>query len=252
MLTRVGRVPSCCYHLHDCNQRSRPASVDTEERAACHGPPFQHIYRRLFPIILLLATDVDSVATTLFRSLTLQLIHWFSESADINSAENDSLIDAIIGAICDASNSSLRTFGIECIAEFAKWSFRRSRAAMSTTTPSSIASLIRRLCSLCSHPCSEKRLGSCSAFGHLCRSLREHGPVESEHALDIISNLLRSVELSDRKSDFAFVEAADDTLKSYIRIIVHCRFVDRIQKMDPNRSGRFANSRSLNLSCSRS
>ncbi len=42
---------------------------------------FYRIYQAVFPSLITLATDVDTVTRQLFEPLVFQLIHWFTKNA---------------------------------------------------------------------------------------------------------------------------------------------------------------------------
>ena len=51
------------------------------------------IFKRLFPVLLELAADSDSVVKSLFNPLFSQLIHWFTKNRKFESPETTGLLD---------------------------------------------------------------------------------------------------------------------------------------------------------------
>lgn len=54
------------------------------------------LYKHLFPALLQLGCDVETVARQLFEPLTLQTIHWFTKNTVFENPETMTLLDAIM------------------------------------------------------------------------------------------------------------------------------------------------------------
>jgi DNA-dependent protein kinase catalytic subunit len=142
---------------------------------------FTNLYKRLFPVLLRLAVDVEQVARQLFDPLTRQLIHWFTNNVSAENKDTMALLDAATDAVGHPSDGALREFSAQCLGEFLKWSLKQAPpAALSTkekaaaeaagapaTNPMNIKSLLRRLYSLAHHPNPYKRLGACLTFNQV-------------------------------------------------------------------------------------
>ena len=62
------------------------------------------LFRKLFPVILQLACDVDQVTRELFEPLMMQLIHWFTSNQVFESADTMALLDSFMVSFCRISS----------------------------------------------------------------------------------------------------------------------------------------------------
>ncbi|MEQ2212313.1 hypothetical protein XENOCAPTIV_029171 [Xenoophorus captivus] len=99
-------------------------------------PPMYKLHKKLFPVLLRLACDVDQ--------------------------------DGVI----DPMDSSLRDFCGRCIEEFVKWSIKQTTPKQQEKSPTNMKSLFKRIYSLALHPNGFKRLGAALAFNSIYREFR--------------------------------------------------------------------------------
>ncbi|KAH9249835.1 hypothetical protein BASA81_012430 [Batrachochytrium salamandrivorans] len=172
------------------------------------GEYFCNIYTQLFPSLLQLAVDVDGVARQLFLPLVEQLSKWFAR--DENSSEAAALLQCVIEALGDKSNSALRELAANTLGVFFRWTFKSASsgqvAAKATKgeQPSkrpklsllNSTTMLYHLYSLMRHPDPFKRLGSCAAFEAFYRDFREQPVLVDEHTLLFLENSLISLRLS--------------------------------------------------------
>lgn len=159
--------------------------------------PFVKIYARLFPVVLRLATDVDSISRQLFEPLVMQLIHWFTKNVSFESPETMALLDAIIAGVSDPTNSTLRDVSAKYVAEFLRWSVKQTSAKSQTKNPFNAKSLFKRLYSLAKHPNPYKRLGCALSFKRLYRVLREEKSLIDQFVFEIIEHLFLLLRLAE-------------------------------------------------------
>ncbi|KAK7881228.1 hypothetical protein WMY93_029637 [Mugilogobius chulae] len=119
-------------------------------------PPMYKLHKRLFPVLLRLACDVDQVTRQLFEPLVMQLIHWFTNNKKFESQDTVAVLESILDGVVDPMDSTLRDFCGRCIEEFVKWSIKQ-------TTPNSTI-----------QQC-------CSAIDHLKRVIKQKAPTLNQH-----------------------------------------------------------------------
>lgn len=66
-----------------------------------------NIYEHIFPCLLQLASDADSVVAQLFDPLMIQITHWFSSQWKIRSIETTLLIDNLMVSSFNCINQCL-------------------------------------------------------------------------------------------------------------------------------------------------
>ncbi len=204
-------------------------------RSTNQAPKLDQLYKRLFPVLLRLAVDVEQVSRQLFDPLVKQLIHWFTNNTTSEQADTMALLDAATDAVGNPTDGALREFSAQCLGEFLKWSLKQAPTAPASakdkasgldpgTNPMNTKSLLRRLYSLAHHPNPYKRLGACLTFNQVSltytrscirdlsvvlsvsdvcdlqiyRQFRESRELCSRFTLDILSNMLYCLQLSDR------------------------------------------------------
>ncbi|KAH9308158.1 hypothetical protein KI387_036069, partial [Taxus chinensis] len=89
------------------NAAKGPARRKGQEHQSVH---YEKIYRRLFPAILRLATDMELVTRQLFSVFVKQLIHWFTSNTQKENPDTMALLDSILDGLVDAENGSLRYY----------------------------------------------------------------------------------------------------------------------------------------------
>jgi DNA-dependent protein kinase catalytic subunit len=121
--------------------------------------PYAKLYEKLFPAAIRLATDVEQITRQLFEPLVFQLIHWFTKNLTQENEDTMALLDAIVEAVGDESDGSLRDFAAKCLSEFLKWSIKQTTEKQQEKNPFNAKSLFKRLYSLANHPNPYRRLG---------------------------------------------------------------------------------------------
>uniref|UniRef100_A0A8D2M7W0 DNA-dependent protein kinase catalytic subunit n=1 Tax=Zonotrichia albicollis TaxID=44394 RepID=A0A8D2M7W0_ZONAL len=138
-------------------------------------PPMYHLHKRVFPVLLRLACDIDQVTRQLYEPLVMQLIHWFTNNKKFESQDTVAFLEAILSGIVDPVDSTLRDFCGQCIREFLKWSIKQTTPRQQEESPANTKSLFKRLYSLALHPSAFKRLGAALAFNSIYREFRPDG-----------------------------------------------------------------------------
>ncbi|KAL6490371.1 hypothetical protein MHYP_G00007160 [Metynnis hypsauchen] len=185
-------------------------------------PPMYNLHKRVFPVLLRLACDVDQVARQLFEPLVMQLIHWFTNNKKFESQDTVAVLEAILDGVVDPLDSTLRDFSGRCIQEFVKWSIKQTTPKQQEKSPANIKSLFKRMYSLALHPNVFKRLGAALAFNSIYRQFREENSLVEQFVFEVLVVFVESLALahSDEKS-LGTVQQCCSALDHLKRIIKH-------------------------------
>ncbi|KAI5104092.1 DNA-dependent protein kinase catalytic subunit [Silurus meridionalis] len=166
------------------------------------SPPMYNLHKRVFPVLLRLACDVDQVTRQLFEPLVMQLIHWFTNNKKFESQDTVAVLEAILDGVVDPLDSTLRDFSGRCIQEFVKWSIKQTTPEQQKKSPANIKSLFKRIYSLALHPNVFKRLGAALAFNNIYRHFREENSLVQQFVFEVLVVFVESLALahSDEKS----------------------------------------------------
>ncbi|KAM6908435.1 DNA-dependent protein kinase catalytic subunit [Lycodopsis pacificus] len=165
-------------------------------------PPMYKLHKRLFPVLLRLACDVDQVTRQLFDPLVMQLIHWFTNNKKFESQDTVAVLEAIMDGVVDPIDSTLRDFCGRCIEEFVKWSIKQTTPKQQEKSPTNMKSLFKRIYSLALHPNGFKRLGAALAFNSIYRQFREEKSLVEQFIFEVLVIFVESLALahSDERS----------------------------------------------------
>ncbi|XP_054478556.1 DNA-dependent protein kinase catalytic subunit [Anoplopoma fimbria] len=165
-------------------------------------PPMYKLHKRLFPVLLRLACDVDQVTRQLFEPLVMQLIHWFTNNKKFESQDTVAVLEAIMDGVVDPMDSTLRDFCGRCIEEFVKWSIKQTTPKQQERSPTNMKSLFKRIYSLALHPNGFKRLGAALAFNSIYRQFREEKSLVEQFIFEVLVIFVESLALahSDERS----------------------------------------------------
>ncbi|XP_029313652.1 DNA-dependent protein kinase catalytic subunit [Cottoperca gobio] len=165
-------------------------------------PPMYKLHKRLFPVLLRLACDVDQVTRQLFEPLVMQLIHWFTNNKKFESQDTVAVLEAIMDGVVDPMDSTLRDFCGRCIEEFVKWSIKQTTPKQQEKSPTNMKSLFKRIYSLALHPNGFKRLGAALAFNSIYRQFREEKCLVEQFIFEVLVIFVESLALahSDERS----------------------------------------------------
>ncbi|TRY56699.1 hypothetical protein DNTS_012969 [Danionella cerebrum] len=195
------------------------AQMAENEKSA---PPMYNLHRKVFPVLLRLACDVDQVTRQLFEPLVMQLIHWFTNNRKFESQDTVAVLDAILDGIVDPLDSTLRDFSGTCIQEFVKWSIKQTTPKQQEKSPANMKSLFKRIYSLALHPNVFKRLGAALAFNSMYRQFREESSLVEQFVFEVLVVFVESLALAhfDEKS-LGTVQQCCSSLDHLKRIIKH-------------------------------
>lgn len=185
-------------------------------------PPMYKLHKRLFPVLLRLACDVDQVTRQLFEPLVMQLIHWFTNNKKFESQDTVAVLEAIMDGVVDPVDSTLRDFCGRCIEEFVKWSIKQTSPRQQEKSPANMKSLFKRIYSLALHPSAFKRLGAALAFNSIYRLFREESSLVDQFVFEILVIFVESLGLahSDEPS-MGTLQQCSSAIDHLQRIIEH-------------------------------
>ncbi|XP_039982420.1 DNA-dependent protein kinase catalytic subunit isoform X2 [Xiphias gladius] len=185
-------------------------------------PPMYKLHKRLFPVLLRLACDVDQVTRQLFEPLVMQLIHWFTNNKKFESQDTVAVLEAIMDGVVDPMDSTLRDFCGRCIEEFVKWSIKQTTPKQQERSPTNMKSLFKRIYSLALHPSGFRRLGAALAFNSIYRQFREENSLVEQFVFEVLVIFVESLALahSDERS-MGTLQQCRNAIDHLKRIIKH-------------------------------
>jgi hypothetical protein len=179
-------------------------SADTGARAAS-GDRYEKLYLHLFPAILMLATDGDSVIRQLYRPFVFQLSRWYSnqriEKAEAGvlpvKKETMAWVNGLMDGLQDSSNAGLVGICSLGLGEFFKYSIKqRSKKEMAQDSGGQmIKLLIRRLSGQIQHPTPQRRIGGLKTLNFLLKDLVAESSIISRYLLEILKGVMLSLRI---------------------------------------------------------
>ncbi|KAK5584232.1 hypothetical protein RB653_005840 [Dictyostelium firmibasis] len=158
---------------------------------------YSRLYRKIFPSLICLSTDVEQVTKQLFQPLVFQMIHWFTRNKKQESDDTMNLLNAIVDAVGNPLDGARRDFAGQCLCEFAKWSLKNTSAKQQEKNAFNFKSILKRIYSLAHHPDPYKRLGAAISFNQLYRIFREEDSLVDQFIFEILHNIFFSLRIGD-------------------------------------------------------
>lgn len=167
---------------------------------------YEHIYAKLFPIVVKLAADAEKITQQLFESLTQHLIKWSLITGSDKST--NVLLGAVTDALASETDGALRSFAASTSAHFLRLYFELKRGH------SSLKTLFSLLHSMSCHPNPYFRLGSVLAFREMSSvmtELRATAAAQWDHSviqlLEIMSSLFSALQITKTEHQSIGIEA---------------------------------------------
>ncbi|XP_070581112.1 DNA-dependent protein kinase catalytic subunit-like [Ptychodera flava] len=206
---------------------------DTKQAKA----PMEKLYKKVLPVLLQLACDVEQVSRQLFEPLVMQMIHWFTNNKKFESPETIAMLDAILDGICHPTDTALRDFSAKCTKEFLKWSIKQTSKKQQDKSPINTKSLMKRLYSMALHPNAFKRVGAALAFNNIYTVFREEESLVDQFALEVLVTYINSLAMahSDDKSL--------GTQEQCVQVINHLERIVRVKSNLLNKDSKSKNRR---------
>ena len=198
---------------------------------------FSSQYRRIFPVMIRIATAQEHTRRQLFEILLFQVIHWFSGFGHVHEEDASALIDTLIDQIC-GSDGTLRHLGLRGLEEFFKWSLKQASKHEVAKHPGSSHALLERLFILCNHPSEEMRLAAALQFHRFFSILRDESSLVHKYILKIVLELLKAMRLPSLQP---LKKECFSTAQKYVDLIVRsvCQRNDVFGLRQPDPTVRF-------------
>ena len=227
--TRVAAAE--CLHVLATFVIGKQSSQTAEMRQKRSLEP---IFSRLFPSMLTLACDRDTVIKDLFHPLFNQSIHWFTRNTKDEAPETAVLLDTIVEGLCCKRNTSVRQGSAVFLKEFLVWSIKQTPKNEMAKRAHNPKALFKRLGTMWLHPDPIKRLGASLAFNKLYRTFREEEALVTMLAMEIFVYVTKSLSLGKPwEEDFGAAEEAAKTVDHLLRILCKPKF--KFDQEDPRR-----------------
>ena len=162
----------------------------------------------VFPTLLRLALDLNSVTRQLFSKLVPQLVHWFAK-ARTEHPETLALLDALTAGAAGGGGGGggkegrresgpVRRLCASTLAEFVQYAIKQSSKKEMASSPVAVEALLSRLERLARHPNRCYRVGGALALGQSVRYLREETALVRLYALRLLQTTLVALRLGHR------------------------------------------------------
>lgn len=197
---------SACELLHAIVLHYVATNAANNDQGKCSSG----IYSQLFPVLLRLSVDGETVARNLFEPLMRQLITWFTDPGRDKQGGITEMLDAVADAVCHPTNSTLREAAAGKFALLLKWSLkqyggRSRRDERGSPTPLTIEGLFNKIFHMATHPDPYKRIGASLAFRQLANEMINGGTctasVVDEYLFQFVDNFLTGLRLSEKDSE---------------------------------------------------
>jgi DNA-dependent protein kinase catalytic subunit len=179
--------------------------------------PMTKLYRKLHPVFLQLACDIEKVTEQLFQPLVFQMIHWFTKNEQYESPDTIALLESLLDGIENPTNMALRDLSARCVKEYVIWSIKQAPSKKSTMNTKS---LLKRLYHMASHPSPYKRLGAALAFNNIYAVFREEESLVDIFVIEMLVVMINSLKLAHKdKISIGTVDQGVLAVHHIIRII---------------------------------
>jgi hypothetical protein len=183
---------------------------------------FANVFKRLFPEMLRLASDIQQVPRSIFEPLCHQTVRWLAISTRKENPEVTALLDSLLAGAADKSNATLREHCAVCIAEYFDWHTRHIPQERLKDNPQTIKSLISKIQSFAIHPDPFKQLASILCFDKLLVFLQNDKCLVDLYIMDITISIISALKLADQS---LCENSAKHLGKNMARILRDYRFV---------------------------
>ncbi|XP_034245330.1 DNA-dependent protein kinase catalytic subunit-like [Thrips palmi] len=153
------------------------------------------LWTHVFPSILTLACDMDSMVKQLFAPLGEEMAHWYSSKSQERSKQASAFLEALLEGITHQTDAALRDYSAGCLHEYTLWSKKQGRMV------AKVEPVIKFISSLCHHPCPQKRMGAALAFNSLYTVLREDERILDEFWIELLHSLVTSFSMCSMTGD---------------------------------------------------
>ena len=156
---------------------------------------FSKQFSRLLPVVFRLATDMEPVLHQMFEPFTKQIVRWFAKAKTHEHPETMAVLDALMEAISDPTNPTLRTLGSACLGEFTKV---LAKVNLGSDLVPHFKSVLRRVENFSNHPDPYKRIGALRCFKEVLPVLETRVEVVDCFLLEIGHVIFVTIRLTSR------------------------------------------------------
>ena len=151
------------------------------------------LLKHLFPLMLKLAGDEDSVIHSLFDKLFKQVIHWFTKPmpGHYTRSEVVLLLDCLIDGL-ENEDGTIRSTSKLMLQEFFKWSVKQNPAKEANVSTKLILS---RIHNYWVHPTFSRRQAASMAFNSLYQQFRENDSLLDTFFIELFVQVMHSLAL---------------------------------------------------------
>lgn len=190
------KISACeAYHALVCYLCGQTA---THPHASESKSVFHPVWTKVFPSLLVLATDPEKVCRELFEPLLFQVVRWLCSASETHPFEYSMLLDELVVGLSQVENNAVREVSGKAFAALLSASIDHGDNK-SDRGLSKAEVLFQRLFSLCRHPSSVQRIGAATAINYVMRTLnQDNSEIISAFALRCVKMFLVSLQLCDR------------------------------------------------------
>lgn len=189
------------------------------------------LWSELFKRILYLGCDGDFAVQQMFEPLIMQIMHYMSQRAEMFRDGAAILVNCLMEAISNPTQSAVRDLSARCLREFLLWAIKQStpeEMALSTF-PANIRKLIEIIKLYSFDSSQHKRHGAALAFNNLYRVLREEEAIIDKYCLDLLHtfcfNFVTTEEFGAQKSIPVDLEQVSASLDHVVRVLTERRVI---------------------------
>lgn len=178
---------SACECLHVCMIYIIGDSAQHPQRD--YGP----LLKKLFPVILQLSSDEDSVVTNLFDKLLRQIIHWYTKASNHARPELIILLDCLMQGLQKEENQAVCLTSKKMLQEYLKWSIKQNPSARVTTVSEKL--LLSRILDMWLDPIAKRREAGSMAFNSFYNIFREDSHLVNTYTIQLLVQAMHSIAL---------------------------------------------------------
>ncbi|KAF0682626.1 Aste57867_25263 [Aphanomyces stellatus] len=213
-IDRAVKSSACeAYHAMILYLCGKTATLPRSQNNASEKSVYYSHWEAIFPSLLKLAADSDTITRSLFDPLLSQLVRWFSGISSIYPFEAQNFLDTLIHGLSSVDNGGIRDLSAKSLATFLKYAGKQPASSLF-----SAHSLFERLFALCCHPSITYRLGVALAIEHMYRDFREDQNMVDVYVLTITKHLLLALK-TEKSNSLAPLQLALDHME---KIIMKC------------------------------
>ncbi|KAH9129951.1 hypothetical protein AeMF1_000010 [Aphanomyces euteiches] len=200
------------YHAMVLYLCGKTATLPRSKSSANEKSIYYDHWANVFPSLVMLASDADTITRSLFAPLLSQLLRWFSGISSMYPFEAQIFLDSLIDGISSADDGGAREVCALSLSTFLKYASKQPGS-----TSFSAHTLFERLFALSSHPVRSCRLGIALAVNQFYRDFREDQEMVDIYAMSILKYLLLAIKSEGSDSALSLHHAVDHMEKIILK-----------------------------------